>query len=190
MTAYIAGNGISRQPICLHTVKNKGNLYGCNSIHTEITPDVLVAADSDHAHLIQMTGYGHDNIFYTRNPYSDKGAFKLKQPYANWSSGSNAVQLAILHGHTNLYLFGFDFGSTGDKFNNVFADTPYYKKSTDPATYGGNWHHQINTIIKHNKGIHFTIVTGSDTNAVDNIKNYKNVEIMSTDEFLKHINNV
>jgi hypothetical protein len=190
MAVYIAGNGLSRQSICLHTVKRKGHLYGCNSLFNDVIPDVLVATDDALAHKIQDLGYSLDNEFYTRSPYSDKGAKQLKQPYANWSSGANAVQVAILQGHTEIYLFGFDFGSTHDKFNNCYADTEFYKKSTDPATFGGNWLNQISTIMQHNTKINFTIVVGVETQNIDSLLEFHNVNQMSVSEFLFHINNV
>lgn len=187
--AYIAGNGISRKAIDLSLVKSKGVLYGCNSIYKELAPDVLIATDADQSHAIQVSGYALDNEFHTRHPYSDKGAHKLKSPYWGWSSGPNAVQLAILQGHTNLYLFGFDFGSVGDTFNNCFADHEFYKKSIEPPTYGGNWMNQITTIISHNAGVYFTIVVGLETRSVSELTKFKNVKIMDIADFVIHINN-
>jgi len=192
MAVYIAGNGISRRRICLKLVNSKGVLYGCNNIYKEVTPDVLVATDDEQAHLIQDLGYAHHREFYTRSPYADKGAKKLKAPYSNWSSGPNAVQLAVMHGHTHLYLFGFDFGSANDKFNNVYAGHELYKTKDDPPTYGGNWYNQIRTVMIHNPNVQFTVVTGPETAIMysEPLNELENVEIISVDEFLIHINNV
>ena len=192
MAAYIAGNGVSRRPICLMKVKRKGKLYGCNSIYTQVIPDVLVATDDGPAEEIQNSGYSLGHEFYTRKPFSNKGARKLKLPYANWSSGPNAVQLAIDHGHNELYLFGFDFGSVTTCFNNMYAGMKHYKKYDDPPTYGGNWAQQLETIIRMNRKVQFNIVIGDATvkDYIECLIRYENVKIMCVDEFLIHINNV
>ena len=192
MAAYVAGNGTSRCSVNLVSVKKQGKLYGCNSIYKEITPDVLVATDEGQSHAIQLTGYALHHEFHTRKPYCDKGARQLKLPHANWSSGPNAVQLAVIDGHTEIFLFGFDFGGITDVFNNVFASHEFYKKVGDDATYGGNWYNQIETIVRHGKKIKFTVVIGTqtDTSYTDSLKELENVEIMPLSEFLIHINNV
>ena len=190
MAAYVAGNGMSRKVIPLDKVKSKGVLYGCNAIYKEITPDVLVATDPGPAHAIQMMGYAREHVFYTRKPYSNYGAKKLKELYAGWSSGPNAIQLAILDGHTEIYLFGFDFGSRSGSYNNIFAGHEFYNQIGSVPTYGGNWVHQVKSVLTHNKNIQFYIVVGHETAEIAQFCMFKNLKILTTDEFLKHINNV
>jgi len=191
MVAYIAGNGESRRRICVRKVKEKGYLYGCNALYKEITPDVLVATDYDQAHTIQMTGYAKHNRFYTREPYANTGAKKLKMPYANWCSGANAIQLAIEDGHKELYIFGFDFGSNNGKFNNVYAGHEHYRKKNDEPIDGKNWFWQISILIKFNKTVKFNFVFGEESvqEYIDLLQNFENVKILSIRDFLIHINN-
>ncbi len=190
MAGYIAGNGLSRKGIDLQKVKERGTLYGCNALHLDINPHVLVATDDPISHAIQNSGYALHNKFYTRAPFSDKGALELRLPYANWSSGSNAIQLAIQDGHSEIYLFGFDFGSADNKFNNCYADHEFYKKSTSDAIFTGNWFNQILTLFQHNKNIEFYIVKGIESQYIASLNQLLNVNIMNLADFAIHINTV
>lgn len=87
-------------------------------------------------------------------------------------------------------MLGFDFGSTHRNFNNVYANTEFYRQSHETATYGGNWVNQVETMIKHHPKINFTIVYSADTNKVGRFDTHKNVRYMEIQEFLKVINNV
>jgi hypothetical protein len=48
-----------------------------------------------------------------------------------FSSGPNAVGLACRDGYETIYMLGFDLGTTNGEFNNVYADTEFYKKSIE-----------------------------------------------------------
>ncbi len=56
-TAFVLGNGRSRQAVDLLTLKQHGPIYACNAIYREFTPDVLVATDMPIATVIQESGY-------------------------------------------------------------------------------------------------------------------------------------
>lgn len=190
MTAFVLGNGASRKSIDLNVLKAHGMIYGCNALYREFAPDVLVSTDPGISKEIQMSGYAKDNRYYTRRPFADSGALKLHPTYKGFSSGPNALQIAVEDGHTKIFLLGFDFGSTGDLFNNLYADTEFYKKSTDKATFGGNWINQILHIVKENPEIEFCRIVGSsskDTLAFSKITNFAELNIS---EFAKRINRV
>jgi len=188
MTAYVIGNGVSRKPIQLN--KLNGMTYGCNALYRDFQPDVLVATDDPISRAIQESGYPRYKRFHTRKVFAGSGARPLRQQYAGWSSGPNALQLAVLDKHKDIVIIGFDFGSTHKSFNNVYANTDFYRKSHETATYGGNWVHQVDTIIRHAPNVNFTFVVSKDTRSPPQFQQHRNVEIMDIREFLKTINNV
>ena len=51
---------------------------------------------------------------------------------------------------TNTFIFRFDYRglNDGQKFNNLYADTPNYKRSQDGATFSGNWLRQTVSVVK------------------------------------------
>jgi hypothetical protein len=188
MTAFVIGNGCSRIPVNLRSLK--GKTYGCNALYKDFCPDVLVATDEPISRAIQDLGYAKSRRFHTRKVYGGSGAIPLKPPYSGWSSGPNALQLAVQDGNKDIYIIGFDFGSNHTRFNNVYANTEFYRKSHETATFSGNWHNQVETIIKHNPKVNFVFVEGPETKRVIENNKYKNVKFIQITEFLKIINNV
>ena len=53
MTAFVIGNGKSREGMDLNDLKKHGMTYGCNALYREFTPDVLVAKDKPISDAIQ-----------------------------------------------------------------------------------------------------------------------------------------
>ena len=56
-TAFVLGNGVSRQHLSLAQLQRRGKIYGCNALYREFEPDVLVATDRPIATAIQESGY-------------------------------------------------------------------------------------------------------------------------------------
>jgi hypothetical protein len=162
--AFVLGNGISRQDIDLNCLKPHGRVYGCNAIYREFVPDVLISTDPPISERIQHEGYSKRNIHYTRKPLPDTGARKISQEYFGFSSGPAAVGQAALDECSAIYLIGFDMGPnrTG-RFNNVYAGTEFYKKSSAGPTYTGNWVRQLATIMKDYSRVEFFRVVGETT---------------------------
>ena len=141
--AFIVGNGTSRKPIDLNQIKSKGVIYGCNALYREFHPDYLVAVDAKMIVEINRAGYQNFNQVWT-NPskaYSKFSNFNYFNPSKGWSSGPTALHMASTKSHKQIYILGFDYMGlqNGQTINNVYADTHNYKKSTDKATYYGNW---------------------------------------------------
>jgi len=179
MTAFVLGNGVSRNGIDLHNLKHYGKIYGCNALYREFNPDVLVSTDPAISREIQESGWPKGRRHYTRKPFSDSGSLKLHPDYKGMSSGPNALNIACSDGHETIYLLGFDLGSVNQRiFNNVYADTPCYKSSTASATFGGNWMNQITRIMNENKKINFIRVVDENSATfrnLDQVKNYKEI---------------
>jgi len=184
--AFVLGNGQSRLAVDPVELKPKGLVYGCNAIYREFMPHVLVATDRLIANKIQEEGIDKKIKFWTRRPIQGSKALKIERPYYGNSSGPVALSRACIDGATHVFLLGFDFGSTDDKFNNVYADTEFYKKSTDKPTFAGNWIYQINEIAKAFPKVTFFRVKDQSSSDVDFTNN--NIVNIMMDEFKLKIN--
>ena len=127
-----------------------GTVYGCNAQYREFNPHYLIAVDVKMVNEILGSGYHRKNQVWT-NP--NKGVISKKglnffSPHKGWSSGPTALWFAASQGHKEIYIFGFDYQGQKGKFNNIYADTYNYKKSTDSATFFGNWLSQTERVIK------------------------------------------
>lgn len=186
--AFVLGNGKSRQGINLESLRNHGKIYGCNALYREFSPDVLIATDFPIAQAIQESGYAHKNRFHTRRPLPGFGAKSLPKEYKGFSSGPNAIAQACIDGCTEIYLLGFDLGSTNDQFNNVYADTKFYKKITDPPTFAGNWIKQTRTIMEQYSDRSFVRVTGTSSTFVKEHTHLNNLKVITVEQFYATLN--
>ena len=188
--AFVLGNGVSRLSVDLNQLKPHGRIYGCNALYREFVPDVLISTDKAIAHTIQNSGYAEKHLMYTRKPLPGLGARSVPQSYFGFSSGPIAVGQAAIDRHLAVYLIGFDMGpSTNNRFNNVYADTEFYRKSSSLPTYTGNWVRQIVTICRDFPKISFHRVMGDTTAAIPEFSNVDNLRHMPMADFLDRINN-
>jgi hypothetical protein len=188
--AFVLGNGVSRLEIDLNHLKTLGPIYGCNGLYREFVPDVLVSTDKPISEQIQHSGYSLKHKHYTRRPFNNQGAHQIPQEYYGFSSGPIAVGLAALDKNIAIYLIGFDMGpAEGGKFNNVYADTEFYKKSSAVPTYTGNWVRQLKTIAKDFSKVSFYRVKGATTADIHDLNGVKNLAHMPMEDFLNRINN-
>jgi hypothetical protein len=187
--AFVLGNGVSRQHLSLNDLAQYGTIYGCNALYREYTPDVLVATDKPIAEEIQKSGYSNSNIFYTRKPIPGLGAKVLPKQYVGYSSGPNAIGLAsISQEHTDIFLLGFDIGGNMGLFNNMYADTDFYKKSLDKPTFSGNWIKQIATICNDHPNINYYRIFGQMTATIEQLTQVKNLRNVDLDWFTNMLN--
>jgi hypothetical protein len=188
--AFVLGNGISRQGMNLHLLKQLGQVYGCNAIHREFVPDVLVSTDTPISKSIQETGYSQKHKMYTRKPLPALGALRIPQEYYGYSSGPAAAGIAALDHNQAIYLIGFDMGPTATgKFNNVYADSEFYRASSAPPTFTGNWATQILKICNDFPTIQFYRVIGKTTADVPVLNSVTNLCHMCMEDFFNRINN-
>ena len=159
-----------------------GTVYGCNAVYREIDPHYLVAVDVKMVNEIIAAGYHNTHQVWT-NPnkgVTSKHNINFFTPHKGWSSGPTALWFAASQPHTDIYILGFDYQGVDGKFNNVYADTFNYKKSTDAATYHGNWLSQTEKVIKEFKQKNFYRVVETGAFIPD--------KLGPTLENLKHIN--
>ena len=188
--AFVLGNGISRQQVDPKLLKTFGRVYGCNAIYRDFVPDVLISTDLPISERIQHEGYSQQNMHFTRKPLPGSGAYKIAQQYFGYSSGPVAVGQAALDGATAIYIVGFDMGPTKfGRFNNIYADTEFYKKSSAVPTFTGNWVRQIKQIAKDFPKTSFFRVVGDTTAELPELKAIPNMLHMTMEDFLNRINN-
>lgn len=189
--AFVAGNGTSRQPINLKSLLNLGIVYGCNAQYREYDPHFLIAVDVKMVNEIIAAGYHKTHQVWT-NP--NKGVLSKQNinffsPHKGWSSGPTALWFACSQGHQEIYILGFDYQGIDGKFNNVYADTFNYKKSTDSATYFGNWLTQTEKVIKEFPNVKFYRVTANNGFIPDKLAaGYNNLIHITVDDFEKKFN--
>jgi hypothetical protein len=188
--AFVLGNGVSRRSVSLPLLQSLGPTYGCNALYRDFAPTVLVATDAPIARVIQEAGYSAQHRFHTRKPLANLGALPVPEKYYAFSSGPIAVALAALDQHSPIFLVGFDMGPVESRFNNVYADTEFYKASTAPPTFTGNWQRQIRRVVLDFPDQQFVRVQGSTTAAAPEITHLPlpNFSHMDMVEFLQRIN--
>jgi hypothetical protein len=170
-TAFVLGNGRSRTSVNPTSLKSLGTLYGCNALYREIDPHYLIAVDVKMVNEIIAAGYHRTHQVWT-NPnkgISSKANINFFTPHKGWSSGPTALWFAASQGHKEIYIIGFDYQGNNGKFNNVYADTFNYKKSTDAATFHGNWLNQTEKVIKEFKHTKFFRVITPDAYIPDKL---------------------
>jgi hypothetical protein len=189
MAAFVLGNGISRRSIDVELLLKIAPVYGCNALYRTHTPTVLVSTDRPISQQIQESGYAKTNRFYTRRPIHNLGAQTVPREYFGFSSGPIATSLAAKDGHTRIYLLGFDMGpSETGKFNNVYADTEFYKQSINTPTFTGNWARQLCTVAKDHANCEFIRVHGSTTAEIPEFSKIPNMQKLQFADFVARIN--
>lgn len=187
--AFVLGNGVSRQSVDLELLRPLGKIYGCNALYRDFVPDVLVATDKPISTEIQNSGYALKNKFYTRKPLENLGALKVPQEYYGYSSGPIATGICAIDQHRLIYMIGFDMGPVNNRFNNVYADTDFYRKSNATPVYTGNWTKQIRKIAEDFPKTQFVRVQGKTTADIAEFVNIKNLKHLPMITFLDRINN-
>ena len=186
---FVIGNGVSRNSINLNNLKQFGKVYACNVVYREFDPDYLVAVDVKMVLEINKSMYQQKNQVWTNYNKSYEGLqhFNYFQPGKGWSSGPTALWLSAQHRHKRIYILGFDYKGLkdGQRFNNVYADTPNYKKSQDSATFFGNWLRQTQSVVKEHEKTEFIRVITPDNYCPDELNKLNNYNTITVEEFKK-----
>ena len=172
---------------------NIGSVYGCNAQYREFSPHHLICVDVKMVNEVIAAGYHKTHSVWT-NPnkgVSTKQHINFFNPHKGWSSGPTALWFAASQGHKEIYILGFDFQGINGKFNNVYSDTFNYKKSTDAATYHGNWLSQTEKVIKEFKHTKFFRVIEPDAFIPDKLgPTLSNLSHITIEDFGEKFNGV
>ena len=165
--AFVLGNGESRKGIQIEDLKKHGTVFACNGVYRTDRPDFLVAVDpkmmmeiGESDYVIHNKVYSNYNVQYEKNQ-KIKDHVQWFRPSLGWSSGPTALRLALEQGSTEVYMLGFDYkgfdkdSKSLNKFNNLYKDTRNYKKSTDEATFYGNWMSQTKKCLQDFKDVKY-----------------------------------
>lgn len=167
---------------------DRGVVYGCNAQYREYDPHYLIAVDVKMVNEIIDAGYHKTHQVWT-NPnkgISTKKNINFFSPHKGWSSGPTALWFAASQGHQVIYIFGFDYQGLNGKFNNVYADTFNYKRSSDASTYFGNWLSQTEKTIKEFRHTKFFRVVEPDAFIPDKLgPGLSNLTHISYEDFEK-----
>lgn len=185
--AFVLGNGTSRAGLDLASLRPHGKIYGCNALYRDFDPDVLVATDPGISSEIEKADWPSRGQFYTRAPKHRQS--QLIPTNFGYSSGPIAVTLAATDLHNPVYLIGFDLVGVDGRFNNMYADTPHYKLSSQEPTFYGNWVNQIFTVARQFDNTTF-IKVGPDDQYQPPQWNRHNIKFATVDEFCASINTV
>lgn len=186
--AFVLGNGVSRKPIDPVVLKTYGKIYGCNAIYRTFSPDFLIAVDVKMILEISEFGYQKNHEVWTNPNRAYQGISNLNffNPNKGWSSGPTALWLASQHTYDRIYILGFDYMGlkNGKRVNNIYADTKNYKKSTDGATFFGNWLRQTVLTVRQHSHIDYIRVVDQNAYHPREFKEYKNYHTLSIEKFL------
>jgi hypothetical protein len=167
LKSLVIGNSISRKDIEISRLK-KFEIYGCNALYRDFTPDHLITTDLKMIKEIIKSGY--KNPVYTLpsvNATVGKQFITLpNQTEELCPSGVRAVKLA-LEKHTEIYMLGMDF--TND---NVYKGTPTYGDHWD----FNKWIKDIEHVINKHKDLNF-IRIGAQKHNIAPHSNFKEITV-------------
>jgi hypothetical protein len=190
--AFVLGNGTSRNTIDLEDLQHVGKIYACNAVYRTFRPDYLIAVDVKMILEIAKSGYQHHNEVWTNynKAYQRFQNLNYFHPSKGWSSGPTALWLAAEHAYEKIFILGFDYKGLdgGKKLNNIFADSPNYKKSADGATFFGNWLRQTVSVVKEHPNIQFYRVIAPDNYIPDELNKFDNLTHITIEDFQKMFN--
>lgn len=191
-TAFVLGNGTSRDGLDPMQMQMYGKIYGCNALYRTFNPDYLVAVDVKMILEINKSGYQHHNEVWTNQnkAYHNMKNLNFFHPSKGWSSGPTALWLASQHGYDKIFILGFDYKGLeeGKKLNNLYADTPNYKKSSDSATFFGNWLRQTKNVIEQHPNITYFRVITPDNYIPEELNKFNNLKTIYVEDFQKMFN--
>ena len=192
--AYIIGNGPSRKEFNLNLLKNTGQVYGCNALYRDFTPDYLFTVDTKITKAVVDDEVYKKCVCYAPSlevgRYPEKLNLIPNNPH--WVSGQAALWTACVHGHKNVYLIGFDFREYGKgKLNNIYQDTPYYGERNNDSIFEG-WLRQFRVCIKQRPYCQFTVVHNDPPEFLRHLQtgtDLKNTQLMTYSDFIKKVLN-
>ena len=187
--SFVLGNGTSRKNIDPEDLAKLGKVYGCNALYRTFRPDYLIAVDVKMILEINKSGFQHSTEVWTNPNRSFANVKNLNyfSPSKGWSSGPTALWLASEHGYNTIFILGFDYRGLDDgkMFNNIYANTMNYKKTTDGATFFGNWMRQTKNVIETHPETSFVRVIAPDNYSPDELNTFENYSEILVEDFLK-----
>jgi hypothetical protein len=207
-TAYIIGNGASRQPFDLMILRGKGTVFGCNALYRDfsstspkyVLPDFLVAIDEAITTEIESSDFPSKRVIIP--PENEKWEpvelhwgrsatedWNPARPRSN--AGMNAILEAIKKGYSDIYIFGFDSLVVDNKvaLSNLYDGTDCYGYDTRANLQDTrNRMTFLGWVIEKNPDTHFTFCYPKDM--IDSgvyLPQAPNVSISNFDEMMSKL---
>ena len=190
--AYCIGNGPSRKGFDLNKLKDTGQTYGCNALYRDFMPDFIFSVDTKITVKMCEDEVGLKTIHYAPslevNRKQNKGMLHLIPHNPHWISGNAAFWTAGVHGHSNIYLIGYDFREYGKgELNNIYQGTDCYGERNSDDIFEG-WLATFRKMLKLRPYVNFTIVHDNPPSFLYNLQtgiDLNNSKIISYSEFEK-----
>ena len=189
-TAFVIGNGKSREGFDLQQLREWGKIFGCNALYRDFEPDYLVAIDPPIIEEINNSDFPKEKFIIPK----EEEQFENPEynPFTRWRSnaGMNAIIEAIRKGASNIYLLGFDFIIANDfATSNLYEGTNAYGPETrSNMTDNVNRAKYLNWFVnKYAPGVMYTIVLPRMDNLQIQPVNGDNVEGVFIDNLINHL---
>ena len=124
-TAFIIGNGPSRESVDLSQLRKYGKIFGCNALYRTFTPDYLVLVDKGMSYEVFANKVHERCEVWATETIGQMQPFKSSK-HIRSSSGASALHIAAHKGYKNIYLLGMDFWVC-PVYHNLYSGTPNYK---------------------------------------------------------------
>lgn len=186
--AYIIGNGPSRKNFDLETLRDTGQLYGCNALYRDTKPDFLFSVDAKMSQEISKSKIWEQGVtcYAPSLEVNRNEGINLIPNNPHYTSGNQAIWTATVHGHKNLYLLGFDFREYGkDQLNNIYQDSENYGPRHSDSIFT-EWLSQFRRMIKQRPYCTFTVVHDDPPEYFYHLQtgtDMKNTNLMNYDDF-------
>ena len=192
--AYCIGNGPSRKGFDLTTLKNTGQTYGCNALYRDFKPDYLFSVDALMSREISKSEIWKQGVhcYAPSLEVNRNEGLKLIPFNPHYTSGNTAIHTAIIHGHKNIFMLGFDFREYGkDQLNNIYQDTDNYGERHSDAIFDV-WLTTFRKTVKQRPYVNFTIVHDSPPEYLNHLQtgtDLKNTALMTYRDFKEKVLN-
>lgn len=168
--ALVLGNGESRSFLNLEHLSKGVTTIGCNAIHRDFIPTILVCCDRKMVAEALMND--SLEIIVTRKEWlshfnSEKLTEVPKLPWnddqrhmqpMHWGSGSYSLLIAAKLGFQEIFVAGFDLYSKNNLVNNLYKNSPNYLDDTKPFVDYSYWILQQSKIFETFKNTIFYII--------------------------------
>lgn len=172
--ALVLGNGESRSVLDLHKLSNDVTTIGCNALHRDFIPSILVCCDrkmvtesiaNDSLKTILtrkdwLSHFNCDRLSAVPDlPWQEKDRYMKP---IHWGSGSYALLTAATLGFEEIFVAGFDLYSKNGSVNNIYKNTKHYLKEDSPNVDSSYWVLQKFKIFNAYQNSIFYIINSED----------------------------
>lgn len=192
--AYCIGNGPSRKDFDLNQLKGTGQTYGCNALYRDFRPNFLFSVDAKMSKEISDSKIWEQGVvcYAPSLEVNRQQGLTLIPHNPHVTSGNQAIHTAIIHGHKQIYMLGYDFREYGKgQLNNIYQDSNNYGERHSDTIFEA-WLTSFRRQIKERPYVHFTIVHDNPPEYLRHLQtgtDLKNTSLMTYKEFTDKVLN-